>query len=123
MMMTTHKALWVPADESKEVEFFDHRDGDMDEIANRVGTHETGMSQVADRITAAYDDVGLYTQPTNVNMRAMKIWAGAYGRPVTDLAQVLVGDYLFLGCDPITGDYADVPSDIADCLKEGGING
>lgn len=106
--MTTHKALYVPADDSKPVEVFDHRDGDMGAISDRVGTTETGMSTVSRNVTAAYDDIGLYRQPQNVNNRAMQIWAAEAGRSARDFIQPLVGDYVFLGSDEY-GEYADLP--------------
>ena len=66
---------------------------------------------------AFYDDEGMFNQPFNVNVRAMKLWAHLSGRPVTDFVQPLWGNYVVYGYDE-EGTSLDVSDEVREFFAE-----
>ena len=126
-MTTTHKALKVPHDDSKPVEIVEwqnHGENSQQLVFGPLtpghASRIVGMSICSRDVQCAYDDEGMYNQPFNVNIRAMKLWAHLSGRKVSDFIQPLWGDYVFVGYERENGDTTDVsPMAIAFFAEEG----
>lgn len=123
--MATHKALLIPADEMKPVEeitFDSDKPGDWGDMVKS----ENGLvdfSTFRDKRTQLmYDDMGLYTQPNNTNVRAMKLWAHLAGVSLDNFRQPLVGDFVVLGLDPYEGETEDVTADVRYFFGEEGVS-
>lgn len=126
--MTAFKALKVPHDDYQPVEIVEWQEqGDNAEelVFGQLQPGHTsrvvGISVVNREVQCAYDDEGMYNQPFNVNIRAMKLWAHLSGRKVSDFVQPLWGDYVFVGYDRNSGDTADVSADALGFFAEEGV--
>lgn len=85
----------------------------------RHGT--VGYQTLVRGIGAYLDDDGLRTQPTNVNIRAMKLYAHLAGRQMSDYRQELAGNWVIVGIDQMEGAAIDVPAAVRDYFAEEGI--
>jgi len=109
-MATSHKAILIPHDITREIEEIDLPTGNYKEITKRVCRDGDGLFSVSNlgHFTFAYDDEGLFTQPGNINSRAMAIWAKVEGVSMRSFRSPLVGDYLMLGPADDEGENTDV---------------
>lgn len=117
--MTNYKAVKVPWDAEKPIEVVEYHEGgdNLEELVfgPLVPGHTSrvcGMSIMGREAQCAYDDEGMFNQPFNVNVRAMKLWAHLSGRKFTDFVQPLWGDYVILGFERDSGDSKDVPDSV-----------
>jgi hypothetical protein len=121
--MATHKALLIPADENKPVEEVVFDNDRPDQWGKLVGAEAIDFSTFRQKRTQLmYDDMGLYTQPDNTNVRAMKLWAHLAGMNLDNFRQPLVGDYVVLGLDPIEGETEDVTAEVRYFFGEEGVS-
>lgn len=125
--MSTYKALRIPYDRSKPVEEVAYNEDNIHSLAELVFQNTdiapaNGTIDVAtfrsSRTQLAYDDNGLYTQPNNINSRAMALWAVMSGRHIEDFVVPLVGDYVVIGLNPASGDSEDVSDHIRGLFAE-----
>ncbi len=124
--MTEHyKAVRVPWDDSKPIQVVEYDEGgeNLEELVFGPLTpgHSSrvcGMSIMNREVQAAYDDEGMFNQPFNQNVRAMKLWAHLSGRKLSDFVQPLWGDFVILGFERDSGDTKDVPQSVLDFFAE-----
>lgn len=118
------RALLIPYDENLPVEEFDYDPNRWTELAEKVTGSTTGMLDArtfpSKRTQLFYDDMGMYDQPNNINVRAMKLWAHLSGINL-DFRQTLVGNFVVLGLSPEFGDTEDVPKEVLYFFGEEGI--
>lgn len=85
-------------------------------------THGTiGYQTIVFGAGGYFDDEGLFTQPANVNIRVMKLYAHLAGRSLSDFRQTLNGNWVIVGVDPYEGAAVDVPNTVRDYFAEEGI--
>lgn len=120
-MSRNYKAILIPHDNNKQVEVVDMDSSDYREITRKVAADPVnGLFSCSTigggRCSLWYDDEGLFNQPTNVNTRAMALWASIDRVDIRDFAVPLVGDYLVTGPADDEGYTTDVPIDIVTLL-------
>ena len=119
--MTIHKALLIPHDEMQaveEVEFDTDRVHTWEElVGSKTLDFKSFPTQGAQLM---YDDMGLYRQPNNTNVRAMKLWAHLAGVSLDNFRQNLVGNFVVIGMTRY-GETADVPGSVRYFFGEEGV--
>lgn len=116
------RAVLVPYNDEANVRVFNYRE--VEELNHLIHSNTpVGQSRYLDfktfpfhGVQLAYDDMGLYQQPLNINRRAMKLWAHLAGMTVQDFTQNLVGDFVVIGVTD-WGDYADVSEEMVTTIS------
>lgn len=120
-MAHNYKAILIPHDRTKQIEVVDMNGDDFRQITQKVAADpEHGLFSCSTigggRASLWYDDEGLYTQPENVNTRAMALWAALDRVSIVDFAVPLVGDYLVTGPADDEGYTTSVPVEVMTML-------
>ena len=117
--MVKYKALLIPHDPDEPVKYVEIDRDDFREIVALVcadpkeGTFSSsGFPEF--HCAFYYDDEYLYTQPENVNIRAMIVWAALAGVHTSNFRQNLCGNHLLVGPADAEGYTLDVPTAIAE---------
>lgn len=112
------KAVLIPFDTSLPCRTVEHDNADYRRITRLVcADPDHGSFDIhtfdEHNCALAFDDEGLYTQPDNVNPRAIALWAALDEIELRDFAVPLVGDYLVIGPTDDEGNTLDVPDELA----------
>jgi len=122
------KAIMIPWDDTQPVIDVELRDDPFEQMeglifgpVNKGETSRTlGSASMKRGVQCFHDDEGMWNQPFNVNVRAMKLWAHLTGRKLSDFAQPLWGNFVVYGYDE-AGESTDVPAEVLNFFAEEGV--
>jgi len=89
-------------------------------VAKGATRRNLGSATMGQGVQCFHDDEGMYNQPFNVNVRAMKLWAHVSGRKLSDFVQPLWGNFVVYGYDE-AGESTDVPAIVTEFFAEDGV--
>lgn len=106
------KALLLPFDGGQPVRVIEVRDGNLEDIYDRIAPDSRLFTCLNGKDFSLYgDDEGLFHAEAHlrINARAMQLYADSEGVGIEAFTSPLVGDFLVFGLPDREGNTTDVP--------------